>query len=103
MIVKDYIIASAFNYGIVPYVELFAIMGPLRSKLYGEGLGRRIYFPKDALRKLGITPPNLWTFIQLPLLSPVEVSEFNQAAQDYQNKYGTASLKRQGRNREDFF
>ncbi|OGQ13797.1 MAG: hypothetical protein A2026_10105 [Deltaproteobacteria bacterium RBG_19FT_COMBO_46_12] len=103
MIVKDYIIASAFNYGIVPYVELFAIMGPLRSKLYGEGLGRRIYFPKDALRKLGITPPNLWTFIQLPLLSPVEVSEFNRAAQDYQEKYGTASLKKAGREQGRFF
>jgi len=103
MLLKDYIIASAFNYGIVPYVELFAIMGPLRNKLYGEGLRRRIYFPKDALRKLGITPPNLWTFIQLPLLSPVEVSEFNRAAQDYQGKYGTASLKKAGREQGRFF
>jgi len=103
MLLKDYIIASAFNYGIVPYVELFAIMGPLRNKLYGEGLRRIIYFPKDALKRLGITPSNLWAFIQLPLLSPVEVSEFNRAAQDYQGKYGTASLKKAGREQGRFF
>jgi hypothetical protein len=103
MQLKDYIIASAFNYGIVPYVELFAIMGPLRNKLYGEGLRRIIYFPKDALKRLGITPSNLWAFIQLPLLSPVEVSEFNRAAQDYQGKYGTASLKKAGREQGRFF
>ncbi len=100
---KDYVIASAFNYGIFPYLELFAIRGPLRRRFYGEGLKRRIYFPKDALRKLGITPPNLWTFIQRPLLSSIEVSEFNRAAEDYQIKYGTASLKKAGREQGKFF
>lgn len=100
---KNYIIASAFNYGIFPYVELFAIRGPMRSRFYREGLKRRIYFPRDALRKLGITPSSLWTFFQLPLLSPIEVSEFNRAAEEYQRKYGTASLKKSGREQGKFF
>jgi hypothetical protein len=103
MLLKNYTIAPAINYGIVPYMEIFVIMGPLRNKLYGEGPKRRIYFSKDALRKLGITPSNLWSFIKLPLLSPVEVSELNQAAQEYQEKYGTASLKKAGREQGRFF
>jgi hypothetical protein len=103
ILLKNYIIAPVVNYGIVPYMEIFAIMGSLRNKLYGEGLRRRIYFSKDALRKLGITPSNLWSFIQLPLLSPVEVSELNQAAQEYQEKSGTASLKKAGREQGRFF
>jgi len=103
MLLKNYTIDPAINYVIVPYMEIFPINGPLRNKLYGDGLRRRIYFSKDALRKLGITPSNLWSFIQLPLLSPVEVSEFNQAAQEYQEKYGTASLKKAGREQGRFF
>ncbi len=103
MLLKNYSIDPAINYVIVPYMEIFAIKGPLRNKLYGEGLRRKIYFSKDALRKLGITPSNLWSFIQLPLLSPVEVSEFNQAAQEYQEKYGTASLKKAGREQGRLF
>jgi hypothetical protein len=97
MLLKNHAIDPAINYVIVPYMEIFALKGPLRNKLYGEGRRRRIYFSKDALRKLGITPSNLWSFIQLPLVSPVEVSEFNRAAQEYQEKYGTASLKKAGR------
>jgi hypothetical protein len=97
MLLKDYFIAPAINYVITPYMEMIVIRGPLRNKLYGEGLRRKIYFPKDALRKLGITPSNLWSFIQPPLLSPVEVSELDRAAQEYQEKYGTASLKKAGR------
>jgi len=103
MLLKNYAIDPAINYVIVPYMEIFAIKGPLRNKLYGEGLRRRIYFSKDALRKLGMTPSNLWSFIQLPLLSPVKVSEFNQAAQEYQEKYGAASLKKAGREQGKFF
>jgi hypothetical protein len=103
MLLKNYTIDPAINYVIVPYMEIFPIKGPLRNKLYGEGLGRRIYFSKDALRKLGIIPSNLLSFIQLPLLSPVKVSEFNQAAQEYQEKYGTASLKKAGREQGRFF
>jgi hypothetical protein len=103
MLLKNYIIDSALHYGIVACIEIFAIMMPLREKLYGEGLRRRIYFSKDALRKLGISPSNFWSFIQLPLLSPVEVSELNQAAQEYQEKYGTASLKKAGREQGRFF
>ncbi len=103
MLLKNYIIDPALNFGIVPYMEILAIMGPLREKLYGEGLRRRIYFSKDALRKLGITPSNFCFFIQLPLLSPVEVSELNQAAQEYQEKYGIASLKKAGREQGRFF
>jgi hypothetical protein len=52
---------------------------------------------------VGITPSNLLSFIQLPLLSPVKVSEFNQAAQEYQEKYGTASLKKAGREQGRLF
>ncbi len=103
MLLKNDIIAPIFNYGIVPYMEIFAIKGPLRKKFYGEKQGRRIYFSRDALRKLGITPSNLWSFFQLPLLSPVEVSELNQAAEVYQAKYGTASLKKIGREQGRFF
>lgn len=103
MVLKNYLIAPAVNYGMVPYMEIIAIRGPLRNKLYGEGLRRRIYFSKDALRKLGIIPSNLWSFIQLPLLSPVEVSELNKAAQEYKEKYGTASLKKAGREQGRFF
>jgi hypothetical protein len=103
MVLKNYIIAPALNYGIVPYMEIFAIMGPFRNKLYGEGPRRRIYFSKDALRKLGIRPSNLWSFVQLPIVSPVEVSELNQAAQEYQEKYGIASLKKAGREQGRFF
>jgi len=103
MLLKNYTIDPAINYVIVPYMEIFPMKGPLRNKLYGEGLRRRIYFSKDALRKLGITPSNLLSFIQLPLLSPVKVSEFNQAAQEYQEKYGTASLKKAGREQGRFF
>jgi hypothetical protein len=103
MLLKNYTIDPAINYVIVPYMEIFPINSPLRNKLYGDGLRRRIYFSKDALRKLGITPSNLWSFIQLPLLSPVEVSEINQAAQEYQEKYGTASLKKAGREQGRFF
>jgi hypothetical protein len=103
MLLKNYFIAPAVNYGVVPCMEIIAIKGPLRNKLYGEGLRRRIYFSKDALRKLGIIPPGLWSFIQLPLLSPVEVPEFNKAAQEYQEKYGTASLKKAGREQGRFF
>jgi hypothetical protein len=84
-------------------MEMFAIKGPLRNKLYGEGQKRRIYFSKDALRKLKITPSNLCSFIPLPYLSPVEVSELNQAAQEYQEKYGTASLKKAGREQGKLF
>ena len=80
MLVKHYAIYPAINYVIVPYVGIFAIKGPLRKKLYGEGPGRRMFFSKDALKKLGITPSKLWSFIQLPLMSPVEVSEFNRAS-----------------------
>jgi len=47
MPLKSCIIAPAFNYGIIPYMEIFVIIGFLRNKLYGEGLKRRIYFPKD--------------------------------------------------------
>src|SRR4030067_1897105 len=103
MPLKNYIIAPAINYGIIPYLEIFVIMGPLRKKVYGEGQRRRIYFSRDALRKLGITPSKLWAFLQLPLLSPVEVSELNQAAQEYQGKYGAASLKKAGREQGRFF
>jgi len=97
VLLKDYIIAPAFNSVITPYMEMVAIRGALRNRLYGEGPKKRIYFPKDALRKLGITPSNLWSFIQAPLLSPVEVSELNRAAREYQEKYGIASLKKAGR------
>ena len=103
MSLKNYIVAPAINYGIIPYMEIFAILGPLRKRLYGEGQSRRIYFSRDALRKLGITPSKLWAFLQLPLLSPVEVSELNQAAQEYQGKYGTAALKKAGREQGRFF
>jgi hypothetical protein len=103
MRLKNDIIAPIVNYGIFPYMEILAIKGPLRKKLYGEGQGRRIYFSRDALRKLGMTPSNLWSFIQLPFLSPVEVSDLNQAAQEYQAKYGTASLKKVGREQGRFF
>jgi hypothetical protein len=103
MLLKNYAIDPAINYVVFPYTEIFAIRGPLRNKLYGERLRRRIYFSKDALRKLGITPSNLWFFIQLPLLSPVKVSEFNQAAQEDPEKYGTASLKKAGREQGAFF
>jgi hypothetical protein len=103
MPLKHYIIAPVINYGIIPYLEIFAILRPLRKKLYGEGKRRRIYFSRDALRKLGITPSKLWGFLQLPLLSPVEVSELNQAAREYQEKYGSASLKKAGREQGRFF
>jgi len=103
MRLKNYIIAPIVNYGIAPSLDIIAIRGPLREKFYGEGLGRKIYFAKIALRKLGITPSNLWSFIQLPLFSPVEVSELNQAAKEYQEKYGPASLKKAGREQGRFF
>lgn len=103
MLLKNYSIDPVINYVIVPYMEIFAIKGPLKNKLYGEGLRRRIYFPKDALRKLGITPSNLCSSIQVPLLSPVKVSEFDHAAQEYQEKYGPASLKKAGREQGRFF
>jgi hypothetical protein len=103
MLLKNYIIDSGFNYGIVPCMEMVAIRGPLRSRLYGEGLRRRIYFPKDALKKLGITPSNIGCYIQLPLFSPIQVSELNHAAQEYQEKYGVASLKKVGREQGRFF
>ena len=103
MLVKHYAIYPAINYVMVPYMGIFAIKGPLRDKLYGEGPRRRMFFSKDALKKLGVTPSNLWSFIQLPFMSPVEVSEFNQAAKEYQEKYGTASLKKAGREQGRFF
>jgi hypothetical protein len=103
MLLKDYTIAPVFNSVITPYMEMIAIRGPLRIKLYGEGPRRRIYFPKDALRKLGITPSNLWSYIRPPLLSPVEVSELDRAAREYQEKYGIASLKKAGREQGGFF
>jgi len=103
MPLKNYIVAPAVDYGIIPYLQIFAMLGPLRKKLYGEEQKRRIFFPRDALRKLEITPSKLWAFVQLPLLSPVEVSELNQAAQEYQGKYGTASLKKAGREQGKFF
>jgi len=103
MPLKNYIITPAVDYGIIPYLQIFAMLGPLRKKLYGEEQKRRIFFPRDALRKLGITPVHLWSFLRPPLLSPVEVSELNQAAQEYQGKYGTASLKKAGREQGRFF
>jgi len=103
MHLKDYIIAPAINYGILPYLELFAMLRPLRRKLYGEGQRRRIFFSRDALKKVGIIPPKLFAFFQLPLLSPVEVSELNQATQEYQGKYGAASLKKAGREQGRLF
>jgi len=103
MPLKNYIITPAINYGIIPYLKIFTILGPLRKKLYGEGQRRRIYFSREALRKLGITPSKLLGFLPLPLLSPVEVSELNQAAQEYQRKYGSASLKKAGREQGRFF
>jgi hypothetical protein len=103
MLLKDYMIEPVIHYGIVPFMEILAIMGPLRKKFYGEGVGRRIFFPKDALRKLGMAPSILYSFIQLPLLSLVEVSELNQAAQGYQEKYGAASLKKAGREQGKLF
>ncbi|MGQ9646881.1 MAG: hypothetical protein ACUVWO_10120 [Thermodesulfobacteriota bacterium] len=103
MLLKRYIVAPAILYGILPYLRLFVLMSPLRKKLYGEGQRRRIYFPRDALRKLGVTPSRLCAFFQLPLLSPVEVPELNQAAQEYQRKYGAASLKKIGREQGRLF
>jgi len=103
MLLKNRIIPPIVNYGITPSLGIIAIRGPLRNKFYGEGVRRKIYFSKIALRKLGITPSNLWSFIQLPLLSPVEVSELDQAAQEYQEKYGLASLKKAGREQGRFF
>lgn len=103
MHLRRYIIAPIVNYGITPFLNIIAIKGPLREKFYGEGLRRKIYFSKIALKKLGITPSNLSSFIQPPLLSPVEVSELNQAAKEYQDKYGLASLKKAGREQGRFF
>lgn len=97
MVLEDYIIAPVFNSVLTPYAEMIAIRGPLRMKIYGEGPGRRVFLPRDALRKLGITPSRLWSFIQLPLLSPVKVSELDRAALEYQERYGIASLKKAGR------
>jgi hypothetical protein len=103
MLWKNYIIAPIVHNGLTPFLDMIAIRGCLRNKFYGEGLRRKIYFSKVALRKLGITPSNLLSFIQLPLLSPVEVSELNQAAEEYQEKYGPASLKKAGREQGRFF
>jgi hypothetical protein len=103
VLVKNYIIAPIVHNGIVPFLDMIAIRGRLRNKFYGGGLRRKIYFSKIALEKLGITPSNLWSSIQFPLFSPVEVSELNQAAEEYQGKYGPASLKKAGREQGRFF
>ncbi len=98
---KNDAIFPLIHYGIMPYLETFAVLSPLRKRVYGEGRRRRIYFPKEALRRLGIAPPGLSGYI--PFVSPIEVSELNEAAEQYRRRYGAASLKRAGREQGGFF